>query len=129
MRYRDAYAAIDWLVRALGFTAQAVYEGPEHTVAHAQLTLGPGMIMLGSASNGGAGAEGRVHPDEIGGRATHGVYLIVTDAQVAYERAKAAGVEFQQELTEMDYGGRAFACRDPEGYMWSLGEYDPWAPA
>jgi uncharacterized glyoxalase superfamily protein PhnB len=26
----------------------------------------------------------------------------------------------------MDYGGRAFAVVDPEGYVWSVGEYDPW---
>ena len=27
----------------------------------------------------------------------------------------------------MDYGGKAFSVRDPEGYLWSAGEYDPWA--
>ena len=55
MRYRDAHAGIDWLVRVLGFTAQAVYDGPNGTVAHAQLTFGNGMVMLGSATNGGGG--------------------------------------------------------------------------
>ena len=30
------------------------------------------------------------------------------------------------ELKEMDYGGKAFSVRDPEGYLWSVGEYDPW---
>jgi uncharacterized glyoxalase superfamily protein PhnB len=128
VRYRDAHAAIDWLVRVLGFTAKAVYDGPEGTVAHAELTLGAGMIMLGSASNAGVGAETRVHPDEIGGRSTHGIYLVVPDAGPVYERAQAAGSPFIQELTEMSYGGRAFICKDPEGYVWSVGEYDPWAP-
>ncbi len=32
------------------------------------------------------------------------------------------------ELQTMEYGGQAFAVRDPEGYAWSFGEYDPWAP-
>ena len=27
----------------------------------------------------------------------------------------------------MDYGGKAFAVRDPEGHIWSVGEYDPFA--
>jgi uncharacterized glyoxalase superfamily protein PhnB len=31
------------------------------------------------------------------------------------------------ELKEMEYGGKAFSVRDPEGYLWSVGEYDPWA--
>ena len=30
----------------------------------------------------------------------------------------------------MSYGGKAFTVCDPEGYVWSVGEYDPWnAPA
>jgi uncharacterized glyoxalase superfamily protein PhnB len=127
MRYRDAHRAIDWLVNVLGFTAQAVYDGPEGTVAHAQLTLGKGMVMLGSASNAGPGAETRVQPDEIGGRSTQATYLVVADAAAVYAAAQAAGAEFFQELTEMEYGGWAFGCRDPEGHVWSVGEYDPWA--
>jgi uncharacterized glyoxalase superfamily protein PhnB len=27
----------------------------------------------------------------------------------------------------MDYGGRAFTCRDLEGHLWNIGTYDPWA--
>jgi len=27
----------------------------------------------------------------------------------------------------MEYGGKAFSVQDPEGYLWSVGEYDPWA--
>jgi uncharacterized glyoxalase superfamily protein PhnB len=126
MRYRDAHAAIEWLVRVLGFTAQAVYDGPEGMVAHAQLTLGRGMVMLGSASNQGGRPENWAQPDEIGRRCTHSVYLVVSDAKAVYERAKAAGAEITQELQEMDYGGWAFGCKDPEGHAWSIGEYDPW---
>jgi uncharacterized glyoxalase superfamily protein PhnB len=51
-RYRDARAAIDWLVEALGFEVGMVVDGEgDRDVAHAQLTLGSGMIMLGSESN------------------------------------------------------------------------------
>src|SRR5690606_35914951 len=49
MRYHDAPAAIDWLCRAFGFSKQMVVPGDHGTIAHAQLTLGDGMIMLGSA--------------------------------------------------------------------------------
>jgi hypothetical protein len=27
----------------------------------------------------------------------------------------------------MEYGGKAFTVKDPEAYLWSVGEYDPWA--
>jgi uncharacterized glyoxalase superfamily protein PhnB len=126
LRYRDAHPAIDWLVQVLGFTAQAVYDGPEGTVAHAALTLGPGMVMLGSVSNTGPGVETRAHPEEIGGRSTAGVYVVVPDAAAVYGRVVATGVSVVQELQEMEYGGKAFICKDPEGFVWSVGEYDPW---
>lgn len=31
------------------------------------------------------------------------------------------------EVEDQDYGGRLYACRDPEGHFWSFGTYDPWA--
>ena len=127
LRYKDAHAAIDWLVKVLGFTAQAVHDGPDGKVAHAQLTFGNGMIMLGSASTTNKGSENWVQPDDVGGRSTQTTYLIVEDAAAVYESAKAAGAEMTLELQEMDYGGKAFGCKDPEGHAWSVGEYDPWA--
>ncbi len=126
-RYRDCLKAIDWLVDVFGFEKQAVYEGPNGTVGHAQLTFGNGMIMLGSASNGGPWQELGAQPDEIGGRNTAIISLLVTDAAPLYERARAAGAEIVQELAEMPYGGKAFGCRDLEGHLWSVGEYDAWA--
>jgi len=127
LRYRDAHKAIDWLVAAFGFEKQAVYDGPDGTVAHAQLTFGNGMVMLGSASNGGEWAKTMAMPDEIGGRQTMTPCLIVSDAAAVYKTAIAAGAVIVQELAEMPYGGKAFGCMDPEGYRWSIGEYDPWA--
>jgi uncharacterized glyoxalase superfamily protein PhnB len=31
------------------------------------------------------------------------------------------------DIKDEDYGGRGYNCRDPEGYLWSFGSYDPWA--
>jgi uncharacterized glyoxalase superfamily protein PhnB len=50
----------------------------------------------------------------------------VDDCEPVYAKAKEAGAEVVMELKTMDYGGKAFAVRDPEGYLWSVGEYDPW---
>jgi uncharacterized glyoxalase superfamily protein PhnB len=66
-------------------------------------------------------------PDEIGGRETITTCLIVADAAAIYASAKAAGAEMIRDLETMEYGGKAFACKDPEGHLWSIGEYDPWA--
>ncbi len=125
-RYKDAHAAIDWLERALGFTRQAVYDGWDGTVAHAQLVFGNAMIMLGSQSNEGPLKHLYATPAEMDGRVTSPMYLVVADCDPIYTRAKSVGAEIVQELKTMDYGGRAFTVRDPEGYLWSVGEYDPW---
>jgi uncharacterized glyoxalase superfamily protein PhnB len=129
LRYRDALAAIDWLVTVLAFKKQAVYLGPDNkTVMHAQLTFGSGMIMLGSVDNGGEAGKFMVQPDEIGFRETQGTYLVVPNADAVYATAKAAGAEMVLDIRDMEYGGRAFTCRDIEGHTWSIGTYDPWAP-
>jgi hypothetical protein len=46
-RYRNARKMIDWL--AFGFERHAIYGDDVEGIAHAQLTLGTGMIMVGSA--------------------------------------------------------------------------------
>ena len=128
LRYRNALAAIDWLVTAFGFEKQAVFVAPDNTtVQHAQLTFGNGMIMIGSVDNGGEGGKFMVQPDEIGFRETQGAYLVVPDADAIYATAKAAGAEMVIDIRDMDYGGRHFSCRDLEGHTWGIGTYDPWA--
>lgn len=119
-RYRDAAAMIDWLERAFGFRTRAKYMDGDF-VAHAELALGSSLIMLGSvrddAYNALVGA-----PGQPAGKA---VYVAVTDADVAYERAKAAGARIVEELTDRDYGSREFQCADPEGNLWAIGTYWP----
>lgn len=125
LRYRDAPAAIDWLQRAFGFEPQLVVPDAHGGVAHAQLSFGNGMVMLGSVRNDEFGRL-MTHPDETGGRETQSAYLIVDDADAAYSSAKAAGAKIVMEIKDEDYGGRGFSCRDLEGHLWNFGTYDPW---
>jgi uncharacterized glyoxalase superfamily protein PhnB len=126
LRYRDALKMIDWLQRAFGFEKKVVYMSGETIVGHAELTFGNGMVMLGSVDNGTESAAWTVQPDEVGNRETRGTYLVVSDCDAIYASAKAAGAEMVLELRTMDYGGKAFTCRDPEGHIWGIGDYDPW---
>jgi uncharacterized glyoxalase superfamily protein PhnB len=128
LRYRDAPAAIDWLCEAFGFMRHLVVPGPDGTIAHAQLTLGNGMIMLGSVQDTPFHRHMR-QPDEIGGAATQTVYVIVADVDGHYARAKSAGADILIEPKDEDYGGRDYTCRDPEGHIWTFGSYDPWESA
>lgn len=127
LRYRDAPAAIDWLCKAFGFEKQAVYPNEDGTVAHAQLTFGNGMIMLGSVLNTETEWGQLIkQPDEIGGAETQSPYIIVNDADATYRQAKAAGARIVIDIKDEDYGGRGFSCYDLEGHLWNIGTYDPW---
>lgn len=121
LRYRDAVAAIDWLEAAFGFERQMVVPGPENTVAHAQLRFGGGVIMLGSATENPLGL---VSPEPAAG-ASQGLYVVVAEVDAHHRRAQAAGAEMVMPLTDQPYGSREYAARDPEGYLWTFGTYQP----
>lgn len=123
MTYRDAPAAIDWLCDVLGFERRLVVPGENGTIAHAQLTHGNGMIMLGSARDD---PDAIVLPSTPDGTLTQANLVVVSDIEAHYERVKAAGANIVMELQEQFYGGSLFAIRDPEGHLWHVGSYDPW---
>ena len=127
LRYQDAPAAIDWLCQAFGFETHLVVPNDDGTIAHAQLSFGNGMVMLGSVLKNEVEFGSLLkQPDEVGGRQTQSIYVVVTDADAAYTRAKAGGAKIVMEIRDEDYGGRDFSCRDLEDYLWSFGSYDPW---
>jgi uncharacterized glyoxalase superfamily protein PhnB len=127
LRYRDAQKAIEWLCQTFGFEKQLVVPNDDGTIAHAQLSFGNGMIMLGSVLQVETEfGQLMKQPDEIGGAETQSAYVIVSDADGVYANAKAAGAEIVIEIKDEDYGGRGFSCRDLEGHLWSFGTYNPW---
>ena len=127
IRYTDAATAIDWLCDAFGFARHLVVPGEEGTVVHAQLTLGRGMVMLGQARDDVYGATQK-SPAEVGGYNTQSPYVVVGDLDAHHARAVAAGAEIVMPLEDQGYG-KMYSCRDPEGHLWTFGDYDPWAPA
>jgi uncharacterized glyoxalase superfamily protein PhnB len=128
MRYRDAPAAIEWLCRVFGFERHLVVPDAHGGIAHAQLNLGDGMIMLGSVADTPFGRYMK-QPDEIGGAQTQSAYLVVPDADAVLARALAAGARIAMPIKDEDYGGRGFSCFDLEGHLWNVGTYDPWVEA
>lgn len=127
LRYRDAPRMIRWLQDAFGFQANLVVPGENGSIAHAQLTLGAGMIMLGSARDD---AFGKLQvPAQTDAPVTQSTYLIIADTDGVYQRAQAAGATIVMPIRDEDHGGRGFGCRDPEGHLWYIGSYDPWAAA
>ena len=127
MSYTDANAAIEWLGKAFGFKPHMVYRDDAGAVVHAELSFGSGMMMLGPASKGDFGKEFIIQPKNAQGRCTQTVYVIVDDVDAHHDRAKTAGAEIVRPPKDEDYGGRVYSARDPEGHVWTFGNYDPWA--
>ena len=121
LSYRDAPAAIAWLKEAFGFTETMVVPGPDGTIAHAQLSFGTGMIMVGSERDDALTLR---MPCDLGGN-TQAIYVIVEDADAHHARAVAAGAEIVRELEDTPYGSRDYSARDPEGHLWHFGTYRP----
>lgn len=89
-------------------------------IMHAYLDIGAGGIYLrdefpeiekhGTAST----------PDQLGGVSCV-FHLDVPDANVAWERAVAAGAEVVMALEDRPWGMRYGQIRDPFGHVWSIG--------
>jgi uncharacterized glyoxalase superfamily protein PhnB len=118
LRYKDAPAAIRWLVDVVGFRESMVVPGPDGTIAHAQLAWGNGMIMLASTSDG---SDGRL----VLPSGPQTVYVVLDDVKGLYDRVVSAGAKVVQDLRDEDYGGSGCAFEDPEGNVWSFGSYRP----
>jgi uncharacterized glyoxalase superfamily protein PhnB len=107
LRYRNAPAAIEWLCQTFGFDKHLVVPGEGDTIVHAQLSFGNGMIMLGSVKESEFDRLMK-QPDEIDGAETQSAYVIVSDADALYARARAAGAKIVLDIKDEDYGGRGF---------------------
>ncbi|MGA5065683.1 VOC family protein [Streptomyces exfoliatus] len=121
LTYEDAKAAISQLTEAFGFTATAVYEGEDGRIAHAELSYGNGMVMLGSK---GTGSE---FDKLMAGSGPVGVFVHVDDVDEHHARAVAQGIEIVMPPKDQDYGSRDYMARDAEGNIWSFGTYTPGA--
>ncbi len=120
LRYRNVPAAIDWLCGAFGFERHDVVSAVDGTILHARLMFGNDMILILPVRNDPGVTT---TPGEAGGE-MQSCYFVVDDADLHYQHAKASGAEIL-DITEYDYGGRGYSCRDPEGHLWNFGTYDP----
>ena len=124
LNFKDARAAIRFLVDAFGFEEMLVVPGdsPEFIV-HAELRWPPGGgVMLGSAGKDDS-------PFAAMPTGANSLYCITDEPDALFARATAAGGEVVQVLKDEEYGSRGFTVKDPEGNLWSFGTYRGTNPA
>ena len=121
MRCSDIDAMIAWLKDVVGFTERVAYRDDNGVIHHAEFAYGPSLLMIGQCRDDEYGKL----IGAIGGRRTDALYVAVDDPDALHARAKAAGSKIEMEPRNTDYGSRDFACRDPDGNLWSFGTYRP----
>jgi uncharacterized glyoxalase superfamily protein PhnB len=118
--YREPRAAMEFLTKAFGFEELLVVPGENGAIVHAELNLGPAVVMLGSVRP----EMGLASPRDLPG-VNQTLYVAIDDVDAHYQRAQDAGAEITRELADTDYGSREYGAKDPEGHHWYFGTYRP----
>jgi uncharacterized glyoxalase superfamily protein PhnB len=118
LNYRDARAAMTFLVDAFGFETRTLVDNDDGSIQHAELTYGDSVVMLATAAD-----PTPERPSVPAG--SHMLYVAVDDADAHHARAAAAGADVFERPTDRDYGSREYGARDPEGGTWYFGTYVP----
>lgn len=108
--YPDPQAAIDFLVRTFGFEPTALIPGGEPG-SYAEIELrwpeGSGGVIVARTTHAGPGW----------------LYVVTSDPDRLYQRAKEAGLEISREIEDTSYGSRTFTAVDPWQVRWTFGTY------
>lgn len=120
LSYRDAPAAIRWLHDAFGFETLMEVANPDGSIAHAEMSLGGAVIMLGSEKRESGWSSPLGLP-----AVNQSIYVAIDDPDAHFARARAAGAEILREPNDTDYGSREYGAKDLEGHHWGFGTYRP----
>lgn len=116
--YADAPTALDFLVRAFGFTERMRMPGPDGLVMHSELDMGGEIVMVASAMDS-VGTKG---PRDLAG--FHAFALVyVDDVDAHHARAVAEGATIISPPEDQFYGDRTYRARDCEGLMWTFAQH------
>jgi PhnB protein len=112
---RDPAAAIDFCVRTFGAVEGVRRPGPDGTVAHAMLTIGPAMLMI--EAEWPTLSSRAPTPD---GSSPVVIYVYVQDVDRTVERAVAAGARVLIPAQDQFWGDRTAWLMDPSGHVWTV---------
>jgi uncharacterized glyoxalase superfamily protein PhnB len=110
-----AAAAIDFYVEVFGAKLVEKMDGPDGTVAHAELDFGTGRLQLSDPM----ADYGLVAPQRTG-PVTHSVVLYCADADAVVDRAERAGATIREPIATFVTGDRYASIVDPFGQRWAV---------
>jgi uncharacterized glyoxalase superfamily protein PhnB len=116
--YKDNRAALKWLQNAFGFEASEVLTAANGDIAHAEMSHGDGVIIIGNEF-----AEWSKSPASIGGSNTQRIHVRLErgiDEHCA--RARQAEAHIAMEPADQFYGDRTYMAVDLEGHHWTFSQ-------
>ena len=111
----DAARAIDFYKQAFGAVERMRMPGPDGKIAHAELEIAGGVVMLSDPFEGATVKA----PKELAGTSV-GVFLYVEDVDGTVQRALDAGATETMPVQDMFWGDRYGKVRDPFGHEWQV---------
>jgi len=112
---RNPASEIDFCVRAFDAIEVNRRPGPNGSVAHALLTIGPEMIMVESEW---PGLPSRAPTPD--GTSPVVIFVYVPDVDQTVERASACGAKVLVPLQNQFWGDRMAWLMDPSGHVWTV---------
>jgi len=116
LRVHSTPQAIAFYTQAFGAVERFRLVEPSGRVGHAELQLGPSVLMLSDGF-----PEYGIDAPGPGAVTYSSVHLHVDDADAMAARAVAAGAEMLMPPTDQFYGERGCRLRDPFGHTWLIG--------
>ena len=111
----DAAAEIDFCKNTFTAVELGRRHGPDGTLAHALMTIGPAMVMIEAAGPGLASRAPK--PD---GSSPVVIYVYVEDVDKAVDRAVAGGATVLFPVSNQFWGDRIAWVMDPSGHVWTV---------
>ena len=112
---RDPAAAIDFCANTFGAVERVRRPGPDGTVVHALMTIGPAMIMIEGESPTLPSRTPK--PD---GSSPVVMYVYVGDVDQTVERAIAGGAKVLIPAQNQFWGDRTAWIIDPSAHVWTI---------
>lgn len=116
LRVSDTAAAMRFYSAAFGAVEKFRLTEPSGRIGHAEMQLGPSVLMLSDAF-----PEYGLNAPDAGQDTGCAVHLHVDDADAVAARAVAAGATMLMPPTDQFYGERSCRLRDPYGHTWLIG--------
>jgi len=119
--FTDAAAAIELYKKA--FDAKVITSMPteDGNINHAELQIGTAKFMIGSPCP--TTKDGKPQATEPTGDSPISFYVYVEDVDVAFKKAKDAGMSEKIPLEDMFWGDRMGSLTDRFNIQWTLAEH------